>query len=87
MRWKLPEKGDLKLVKRFLWLPEKFEKESIWLETVYYVYQFYGSYWDEEFKIPKKDITKEKIAEMMTSSSKCERWLANKIGNKYKGKK
>lgn len=34
MRWKLPEDGDIKLIKKFLLFPRIHEHTIYWLETV-----------------------------------------------------
>lgn len=43
MRFKKPEKGDIKYVKRFAFIPCEVEGETLWLE---FYYLKYGTYTD-----------------------------------------
>lgn len=36
MRWKLPEHGDIRIVKKFLIFPKTIKRERRWLEYVSY---------------------------------------------------
>ena len=43
MRWKEhvgPRYGDRKVVKRFLWFPQYYNGQWVWLESVYCEYEF-----------------------------------------------
>lgn len=60
MRFKLPDCGDSRIVKRFMWFPTRIGRTVYWLETIN-IKQYYSSYrcWTNHtvvHDIPKKSV-------------------------------
>ena len=45
MRWKIPNNGDKRIVKRFALFPIRIDNECRWLEFVY-IQQFYDDFYN-----------------------------------------
>jgi hypothetical protein len=54
MRFELPRHGDIKVVRRFAFLPTVVEDHKVWLEFYEYVYQYNRVFSDEGHWSPIK---------------------------------
>lgn len=61
MKWKRPEPGEIKIKKRFAWLPTKADDDYVyWLEFVYkhYVCKMFHGNWNDSLEWKLTKITK-----------------------------
>ncbi len=45
MRWPIPHNGQVRIKRKFAWLPVQVQNEKVWLEFYYYKQVYDGGKW------------------------------------------